>query len=106
MIIFENNSSKDDPYVNMFGWELSNLHNMIYGAIEWNARVNIGIYVRDFIGYDDFNASKYWGSCGAGGNYRVKLNNLMFSNGFCEIFSNAGEQGYDDAYDVIQKWCN
>lgn len=100
-----NNSSNNDPYVNMFGWELGNLHNKIYRSLEWNARINIGVDVSSSRkrSYDNFQASRYSNTCGV---QRVYLDRQMSSNGFCEIFSNAGEQGYEDAYDVIQKWCN
>jgi len=94
-----NNSSKNDPYVNMFGWEVGNLHNRIYNNLEWHARLNIGSDGN----YNNFVAGENCTRCS--GEY-VCLEKLMFSNGFCEIFSNAGEQGYEDAYDVIQKWCN
>lgn len=96
-----NNSSKNDPYTNMFGWEVGNLHHKIYLGLEWNARVNIGVYYND---YDNFIASKYRRSK-CGGRY-IELESEMSSNGFCDIFSNAGGEGYEEAYDVIQKWCN
>lgn len=100
-----NNSSKNDPYTNMFGWEVENLHNKIYLGLEWNARINIGVYIYEYRSrdYDNFVASEHDRKCG--GRY-VKLESEMSSNGFCDIFSNAGEEGYEEAYDVIQKWCN
>lgn len=104
-----NNSSKDDPHVNMFGWELGNLHFKIYDGLESNARLNIGVYTTSNYNYDNFKASRHWSNTSCEEprrNNRVYLDDLMFSNGFCEIFSNAGEQGYEEAYDVIQKWCN
>lgn len=98
-----NNSSKNDPYTNMFGWERGNLHDKIYNGLEWNARINIGVRVNRDSDYDNFVASRYSKTCG--GRY-VELESEMSSNGFCDIFSNAGGEGYEEAYDVIQKWCN
>ena len=98
-----NNSSKNDPYVNMFGWEVENLHNNIYKSLEYHAMVNIGVTISGKWNYNNFKASRNCTRCN--GEY-VCLQSEMLSNGFCEIFSNAGEQGYEKAYDVIQKWCN
>ena len=86
----------------MFGWEVGNLHNIIYNNLEWHARLNIGINKYLNNNYN-FKASRNCTRCN--GEY-VCLQSEMLSNGFCEIFSNAGEQGYERAYDVIQKWCN
>tara|TARA_B100001109_G_C18818159_1_gene453110 strand:+ start:228 stop:1322 length:1095 start_codon:yes stop_codon:yes gene_type:complete len=100
-----NNSSKIDPHINMFGWEKGTLHNRIYYSLEWNARVNIGVIVSNYynLDYNNFEASKYSAQCRDG---NTNLAYRMSSSGFCEIFSKAGEEGYDRAYEVLQKWCN
>ena len=84
----------------MFGWEDGNLHMKIYKNLEANARINIG----QGNNYDNFQAGHNNSFCGT--TTREYLERSMNRNGFCEIFSNAGEQGYDEAYDVIKKWCN
>ena len=89
------NSSKEAMYSNMFGWKLGGLHHRIYYVMEQNAKLNIGFPPKNskgiFKNYTKYNRS---------------LTSGFYDTGFCEIFSKAGEDGYEFAYKVIQKWCN
>ena len=96
------NSSKNELHINMFGWgEKRNLHELIYNELEWHARRNIGVRNYARYDYENFRASDH--DCPS---EEKLLSNLMYDNGFCQIFSKASEEGYDRAFDVIQKWCN